>query len=78
MMLGVPTEGAVMGWHQELPLSTDGGTLQVTWFAGYADVIRWVKRNPLIVFPAKSFRVKLRTLVLLETQTGVWTGLVWT
>lgn len=67
-----------MSWDQELPLSTDGGALQVTRLVGDADVIRWIQRNPLKISLAKGFGVKLRALLLFEAHTGTWTGLVWT
>lgn len=65
-----------MGRNQQLSLATDGGTLQVTWSVGDADVIGWVQRYPLIVSPSKGFRVELGTLVLFEANAGAGTRLL--
>lgn len=35
----------------------------------------WVKRYPLVVSSSEGFRIKLRTLMLFETNTGAGTGL---
>lgn len=44
VVLGVAAEGAVLSWHEQLPLAADGRALQVTGFAGDADVISCKKQ----------------------------------
>lgn len=45
MVFSIPTGGAIVGRNQQLSLTTDGGTLQVTWSIGDADVIGYMGKD---------------------------------
>lgn len=45
MVFSIPTGGAIVGRNQQLSLTTDGGTLQVTWSVGDADVIGYMGKD---------------------------------